>query len=125
MSIQRATYNIEIYRGDTPKFSYQLISVDQETGEEVPVDITRHILTGQVRRNSETDTVWYEFPLVKSDPTQGKFYWQITKADSENLLPTNSKESDNAVYDIQIEFEENVFTFVKGSFKITRDITRR
>lgn len=125
MSIQRAIYDIEVYRGDTPKFSYQLISVNQETGEEEPVDISRHTLTGQVRRTFDADKVWYEFPLIKSDAAQGKFYWQITKADSENLLPSNSTESDSAMYDIQIEFEDNVFTFVRGSFKITRDVTRR
>ncbi|KJR15229.1 hypothetical protein [Vibrio parahaemolyticus] len=124
MSIQRASYDIEIYRGDTPKFNYQLISVNQETGEETPVNITHHTITGQARRNSESSEVWFTLPIVKTDVTKGMFAWQLTKSDSENLLPVGASESDSAIYDIQVEVNNNVFTFMRGSFKVTRDITR-
>lgn len=124
MSIQRATYDIEIYRGDTPKFNYQLLSVNQETGEEAPVDITHHTITAQVRRNTESNDIWFTLPIVKTNAVQGRFSWQLLKEDSENLLPVGTTDSDNAIYDIQVEVDNNVFTFMRGSFKVTRDITR-
>ena len=124
MSIQRASYDIEIYRGDTPKFNYQLLSVDPETGAETPVDITHHNITAQVRRNSESSDVWFTLPIIKTEVTQGKFSWQITKGDSESMLPAGSTDSDSAIYDIQIEVNGSVFTFMRGAFKVTRDVTR-
>ncbi|MCU8498505.1 hypothetical protein M2G70_07480 [Vibrio vulnificus] len=124
MSIQRANYDIEIYRGDTPKFKYQLLSVNADTGEETPVDITHHNITAQVRRNSESSDVWFTLPIVKDDLLNGKFSWQVSKTDSESMLPVASTDSDNAIYDIQIEVDGSVFTFMRGAFKVTRDITR-
>ncbi|ENM2831984.1 hypothetical protein AB6Q85_002331 [Vibrio cholerae] len=124
MTIQRASYDIEIYRGDTPKFRYQLLQVDQDTGEETPVDITHHTITAQVRRNADSSDVWFALPIVKDDIKNGKFHWKINKTDSESMIPVGSTDSDNAIYDIQMEVEESVFTFMRGAFKVTRDITR-
>ncbi|EIE5875893.1 hypothetical protein LDV99_002752 [Vibrio parahaemolyticus] len=124
MSIQRAKYDIEIYRGDTPKFNYQLLSVNNETGAEEPVDITHHNITAQVRRNADSNDVWFTLPIQKVDAVQGKFMWQLTKEQSESLLPPTSSDSDSAIYDIQVEVDGNVFTFMHGAFKVTRDVTR-
>lgn len=124
MTIQRASHDIEIYRGDTPKFTYQLIHVNNETGEEIPVDITHHNITAQVRRNADVMEIWYTLPIVKTDPINGVFVWAISKEDSENLLLPISTASNTAVYDIQVEVDGKVFTFMTGTFSVTRDITR-
>lgn len=124
MTIQRAVHDISIYRGDTPKYIYQLLEVDSTTGEEVPVNISAHTITGQVRRNADSDEVWFTFPIVKEDVANGKFSWKVTKELSEALLPIGSSLPDTAFYDIQMEVSGDVFTFLTGAFKVSRDITR-
>ncbi|KFA97562.1 hypothetical protein [Vibrio sp. ER1A] len=124
MSIQRAQYDVSIYRGDTPTFKYQLIDVDDQTGEETPVDITDHTITAQVRYSPDSTEVWFTFPIVKVDAANGVFKWSMTKELSEEILPVGSFEPDTAVYDMQIERDGSVFTFMYGAFKVTRDITR-
>ncbi|MFL1802314.1 hypothetical protein ACJW8F_13115 [Plesiomonas shigelloides] len=122
--IQRAKYDIKIYRGDTPKFRYKLTNIDDESGEESVIDITDYQIKGQVRYSSESPDVWFEFPIQKTDPKNGIFEWKLTKEASENLLPVGSFEPDTAVYDIQISIGDSVFTFMYGSFSVTRDISR-
>ncbi|HHG3075766.1 TPA: hypothetical protein ACPVXB_001024 [Vibrio parahaemolyticus] len=124
MTIKRAKYDFEIYRGDTPTYLFKLIDVNEETGEEVPIDITEHNIKGQVRYSPDSLDTWFEFPLEKIDPKNGTFKLAITKETSESLLPVGSLEPDTAVYDMQIEINNSVFTFMYGSFRITRDITR-
>ncbi|MGL4843859.1 MAG: hypothetical protein ACRC2Y_04470 [Aeromonas veronii] len=122
--IQRAQYDISIYRGDTPKYRYQLTDVNDETGEESIIDITNHTISGQVRYSADSSEVWFTFPITKTDPKKGIFEWALTKKASEELLPAGSYEPDTAVYDMQIEINGSVFTFLYGSFSVTRDITR-
>lgn len=125
MTIQRAQHDIEIYRGDTPKFTYQLAHVNNDTGEELPVDISLLDITAQVRRNMDDTAIWYSFPIKKVDTANGIFSWQITKEDSENLLPPNSTGTNTAVYDIQLSVDgSDVYTFMHGQFSVVRDITR-
>ncbi|WP_347368035.1 hypothetical protein [Vibrio vulnificus] len=124
MSIQRAQQDINILRGDTYTFRYQLIDVNEETGVETPVNITDHKINGQVRYSPDSSDVWYTFPITKPDAAKGVFQWTLNKADSENLLPVGSFEPDTAFYDIQIEINNAVFTFMHGNFKVSRDITR-
>ncbi|ELA9841212.1 hypothetical protein V4F87_003254 [Vibrio parahaemolyticus] len=124
MSIKRAQYDISIYRGDTPTFRYQMIDVNDETGEETVVDITNHEISAQVRYSPDSSEVWFEFPIRKTDPTNGIFEWKLTKEASEGLLQVGSFEPDTAVYDMQISINGSVFTFMYGNFKVTRDITR-
>lgn len=132
MSIKRGVYDMEIFRGDTPIFKFTVIDVeekiDEETGEPVyirtPVDITEHTITGQVRYSPDLPTVWFEFPIEKIAPKDGLFQIRVTKEISEALLPITSTEPDKAVYDMQIELDGNVFTFLTGNFSITRDVTR-
>ncbi|EKD9324333.1 hypothetical protein OS347_000758 [Vibrio vulnificus] len=122
--IQRAIYDIAIYRGDTPIYTFGLTDKNEETGEEVPVDITNHTIKGQVRYTPDSSEVWFEFPIVKTDPTNGIFKFAVTKEMSEQLLPAGSIEPDTAEYDMQIELNNSVFTFMHGKFRVTRDITR-
>ncbi|ELH4810058.1 hypothetical protein Q9X96_003091 [Vibrio vulnificus] len=122
--IQRAIYDIEIYRGDTPIYTFGLTDKNEETGEEVPVDITNHTIKGQVRYTPDSSEVWFEFPIVKTDPTNGIFKFAVTKEMSDQLLPAGSIEPDTAEYDMQIELNNSVFTFMHGKFRVTRDITR-
>lgn len=122
--IKRAKYDISVYRGDTPKYRYQLTDVNDETGEETVIDITSFNIKGQVRYSADSQEVWFEFPINKTDPKKGIFEWSLTKQASEGLLPPGSFEPDTAVYDMQIEMNGAVFTFMYGSFKVTRDITR-
>ncbi|WP_028022245.1 immunoglobulin domain-containing family protein [Enterovibrio calviensis] len=122
--IQRANHDIEIYRGDTPKFTYQLVQMNVDTGEEEPVSLAAYTITAQVRRGADSAEVWYQLPIEKTDSTNGVFSWQLTKADSENLLLPASPLSDSAVYDIQLETNGAVFTFIAGTFKVLRDTTR-
>ena len=124
MQIERAKADISIYRGDTPKYNYQLINIDDETGEEVNVDITNATISGQVRYDTDSPEVWFTLPITKTSPELGIFQWKLTKQQSEELLPVGSIEPNSAIYDIQIELNGAVFTFLYGSFTITRDITR-
>lgn len=119
--IKRAQYNITIYRGDTP--TYKLTLVDQqEDGREVPVDLTHYNVTGQVRYSPDGD-VWFNLPITKKDPVNGVVEIKFTKQLSDSLLPPGSGGADNAPYDVQIERDGAVFTFLTGKFSITRDIT--
>ncbi|MGL4843969.1 MAG: hypothetical protein ACRC2Y_05035 [Aeromonas veronii] len=120
---QRAQHDISIYRGDTPTYRYQVIDVDEE-GKETIVDLTSYNLTGQVRYSPDSSEVWFRFPITKTDPKNGIFEWSLTKQASEDLLPVGSYEPDTAVYDIQLELNGVVLTFLHGSFAVTRDITR-
>lgn len=124
MSIQRALYDISVYRGDTPTFKYQILDINDETGEETPVDITRHTIKAQVRYSTESPEVWFELPIVKSDPTNGVFKWTVTKEISEDLVPVGSGVVNQAIYDMQIELEGSVFTFAYGKFTVNHDITK-
>lgn len=124
MTIKRAQYDIEIYRGDTPVYKFQLVDVNEETGEEVPVDITEHTIKGQVRYTPDSIDTWFEFPIEKVEPENGVFKFVVTKDISEQLLPVGSIEPDTATYDMQIELNNAVFTFLHGKFRVTRDITR-
>lgn len=124
MKIERGESPISIYRGDTATYRYKLTDVDDNTGEETDIDITEATIKGQVRYSADSTDIWYEFPIEKHDPKNGGFKWTITKQDSENLLPVGSFEPDTAIYDIQIALNGAVFTFLYGSFAVTRDITR-
>jgi hypothetical protein len=121
---QRAQDDISIYRGDTPKFRYQVIDVDDETGEETIADITSFNISGQVRYSPDSSEVWFTFPITKTDPKNGIFEWSLTKQASEELLPVGGYEPETAVYDMQMEVNGSVFTFLHGAFSVTRDITR-
>ncbi|HDI3263888.1 TPA: hypothetical protein PMC50_002509 [Vibrio cholerae] len=122
--MDKANHDIHIYRGDTPSFYYQLLDVNDETGEETPIDITRHTFKAQVRYNVEDPDIWFELPIVKHNPKQGQFKWSVTKEVSEQLLPFGSGLPNTAVYDIQAELEGAVFTFAYGKFNVSRDITQ-
>ncbi|WP_188013156.1 hypothetical protein [Photobacterium damselae] len=124
MTIKRAIYDIEIYRGDTPTFEYQLLDVNEDTGKETPVDITNHTIRGQVRYSPESNETWFEFPIEKTSAKQGIFQWKVTKEMSQNLLPVGSGISNEAVYDLEIELNGAVFTFMVGKFSVDYDITR-
>lgn len=120
----RAKIDIFIYRGDTAEFSYQVIDVNDDTGEEVIADISSFNITGQARYSSDSDEVWHNFDIVKKDPKNGIFSWSLTKQQSEELLPVGGFEPSSGVYDIQMEVNEKVYTFVYGSFAVSRDVTR-
>lgn len=124
MSIKRAVEDIQIYRGDTPTHWYQIMEVNDETDEETPLDINRHTITAQVRYSPESIDTWFTLPIEKVDPDKGIFQWRLTKAQSEELLPVGSGLPNTAVYDMQIEIEGSVFTFMVGKFSVTYDITR-
>lgn len=124
MKIERGESPITIYRGDTATYRYQLTDVNDETGEEVPIDITNAVISGQVRYSPDSSDVWFELPIEKHDPKLGHFKWTITEQASQDLLPVGSFEPDTATYDIQIKLNNAVFTFLYGSFVVTRDITR-
>ncbi|MGF1787085.1 hypothetical protein L4D00_14920 [Photobacterium swingsii] len=124
MKIERGESPISIYRGDTATYRYQLTDENEETGEETVIDITDATIRGQVRYSPDSPEIWFELPIEKHDPKNGHFKWSITKEQSENLLPVGSFEPDTALYDIQIELNGAVFTFLYGSFVVTRDITR-
>ncbi len=124
MKIERGESPISIYRGDTATYRYQLTDINEETGDETPIDITNATIKGQVRYSPDSSDVWFELPITKHDAKNGWFKWSITKQQSEDLLPVGSFEPDTAMYDIQIELNGAVFTFLYGSFVVTRDITR-
>ena len=123
MSIKRAEYDISVYRGDTPTYRFQVIDVDDDTSEETIVDITEHVITGQVRYSPDSD-VWFNLPITKTEPSNGVFEIPFTKALSDSILPVGSIEPDTALYDIQMSHSDKVFTFLYGKFRISRDITR-
>ncbi|EHM6953377.1 hypothetical protein KGV31_002176 [Vibrio parahaemolyticus] len=123
MSIKRAEYDISLYRGDTPTYRFQIIDVDDDTSEETIVDITESNISGQVRYSPDSD-IWFNLPITKTDPTNGIFEIPFTKQLSETILPVGSFEPDTAMYDIQLERDSSVLTFMYGKFRITRDITR-
>ncbi|WP_068871991.1 hypothetical protein [Edwardsiella tarda] len=120
--IKRAQHNITVYRGDTPTFRYTLTD-QREDGSEVAVDLTNYTITGQVRYSPDGD-VWFQLPITKTDAAKGIFEIKFTKQLSETLLPAGGVGPDNAPYDLQIENNGAVFTFMVGNFTITRDITR-
>ncbi|MCG6410397.1 phage baseplate upper protein [Vibrio fluvialis] len=123
MAIDRAQHDIQIYRGDTPKYRYKLTDID-ENGVEKPIDITGYQIDAHVRYSPDSHEIWFTLPIVKTDPLNGVFEWQITKEASQQLLEPGAITPDTAVYDIQITLGDNVYTFLFGSFSVIRDITR-
>lgn len=120
----QAEYDITIYQGDTPRYLYKLQSIDPITGERTPVDITHHIFKGQVRKYLGDSKVWCELPIEKLDVEQGVFGWRFTKEVSEALIENAYIPSVEGFYDIQVEVDGIVFTFIKGKFTVVADITK-
>ena len=123
MSIQRANEDLTVYRGDTEIYGLQILDVNEETGEETPIDITQATIKGQVRYSPDSD-IWFELPISKLEPLKGICEIRFTSEFSSSLLPVGSIEPNTAIYDVQIERAGEVFTFLYGKFLITRDITR-
>lgn len=130
MAIQRATAPISIYRGDSYTVQYALTDIDEQTGASTPVDISNFNITGQVRFTPDADTIWFTFPIVKTDPVNGIFEWVLTETDSKALLPPGATTPSTAVYDIQLRIPDadpnnvRVLTFLQGSFSVITDVTR-
>ncbi|QWL58225.1 hypothetical protein HQ400_07865 [Aeromonas jandaei] len=125
MAIKRARRDLQIYRGDTPTFGFQLMDVNESTGAKSPIDLsTGFVLKGQVRYNAEDVNVLYELPIKVLDAKNGLCQITIPKTASETLLPPGSSLASEAVYDIQISRGEHVLTLLTGGFSIIRDVTR-
>lgn len=130
MAIQRGVSPIKIYRGDAYKWQYRLVDFNEDTEVRRPIDITNMDITAQARYTADNPQIWFTFPIVKTDPTNGVFEWKLTKAASEALLPVGSNSPSNAVYDIQLVVPNadpdlvQVLTFLTGSFTVTTDVTR-
>ncbi|CAJ1855718.1 hypothetical protein HLBENOHH_02478 [Aeromonas dhakensis] len=125
MSIKRPRRDLQIYRGDTPTFGFQLMDVNESTGTKTPIDLSAGFtLKGQVRYSAENTDVLYELPIKVLDAKNGLCQIRIPKTASESLLPPGSSLSDTAVYDIQVSYGDNVLTLLTGGFSIQRDVTR-
>lgn len=125
MSIKRARRDLQIYRGDTPTFGFQLMDVNESTGAKSPIDLSAgFVIKGQIRYNSESTDVLYELPIKILNAKSGLCQITIPKTVSETLLPPGSSLSDQAVYDIQVSLGESVVTILVGGFSIIRDVTR-
>lgn len=124
--IQAANYPINVRRGDTGTWKFTLDNLDESGNVSNPIDITDWAFTGKVKKDQ--NVVWFQFPITKTDPTNGKFEFYIDKTTSENLLPVGSPPPDSASYEIQASFDNNgetaVATIILGTFTVIRDLVR-
>ncbi len=117
---------ITIRRGDTSTYFYQMATVATEDTPSKPIDITEWTLTGKAKFNQTLE--WLDFPIVKTDPVNGKFEMFIDKDTSENLAAIDAATSAPARYEVQTEVPNGgtqaVATILEGTFEVVRDLVR-
>ena len=130
--IQAGNYPITVRRGDTGYWDFHVEDVDTSDPSNPivgDVDITNWTIKAQAKWDQ--NTIWFEFPIIKTFPLEGKFQFYIGKALSETVLPVGTLPPDSSSYELQVEFEEvlgsgqfEVATLLQGTFSVIRDLVR-
>lgn len=123
---------ITFRRGDTGEWNYQIEEIDEfgaPTGRYV--DLTDITIT--MKAKWDQNTVWFDFPVVKTNPTLGMFKFRLDKTISENLLPVGTPPPDSSSYECQFLWTEDagtpnerieVVTVLTGTLTVLRDLVR-
>lgn len=129
--ITAGIYPINVRRGDTGTWTFELRNIDYSTGFPVdtgPIDISAWDIIAFAKYDQ--NTVWFDFPIEKIDGgTTGRYQFYIDKSLSERLLPVGDfSNPDNSSYEVQVSFDNGgrteVATILEGSFTVYRDLIR-
>jgi len=128
MAIQKGTYDLEIYRGDSRVFEFQFVNIDNQTGIESVADLSTVNVKAQVRYAADSPDVWMELQPVIADAAKGLIRITINASKSAgSVLPGSSGAPSAGVWDMQFTDKTNpeiVDTVLVGKFIVQKDITR-
>jgi hypothetical protein len=127
--IQAANFPIIIRRGDTGTWKFEINDLNEYGQSLGAIDITNWEFVGKVKYDQ--NTVWFTFPIVKTDAPNGKWEFYIDKDTSEGLIPVGSPPPDSASYEVQVTVDNTgtggnieVATIMIGTFSVIRDLVR-
>lgn len=129
MAVKQGEYNIEIYRGDSSIIEMTFSDIDNDTGVETLTNLSNMLVTSQVRYDDNNPDVWLNLNPVIADAAKGLIRITISATTSANAArPTDPLAPLTGVWDLQFQDKTNaeiVFTPIRGTFRIIKDVTRK
>ncbi len=109
-----AKYDFDLDQGATFNRALQLKDDDG-----VVVDITNCTFAGQIRTSAASGTIAGEFDFELTDPTYGRFSWEMTASDTADLP------AQQCVYDLEMtQANGDVIRLLEGFVNIKSNVTR-
>lgn len=128
MAIQKGTYDIEIYRGDSRVFEFSFVNIDNQTGIESVADLSTVNVKAQVRYSEDSPDIWMDLEPEIVNAATGLIRITINASKSAGaVLPSSSGAPSAGVWDMQFTDKTNpeiVDTVLVGKFIVRKDITR-
>lgn len=128
MQIERGVLDIVVYRGDSQVIELSFVNVDDETGNEVVMNLSDIEINSQVRYDFDDSSVWLDMKPRILDAAKGLVQILITASESAALAPPAEAGSPlTGRYDLQFKDKNNpeaVYTPLVGAFRVERDVTR-
>jgi len=129
MAVKQGEYNIEIYRGDSSIIEMTFSDINNDTGVETLTNLSNILVTSQVRYDDNNPDVWLNLNPVIADAAKGLIRITISATTSANTArPTDPLAPLTGVWDLQFQDKTNaeiVFTPLRGTFRIIKDVTRK
>ncbi|MGE6114421.1 hypothetical protein ACLHZ0_21935 [Aeromonas salmonicida] len=129
MAVKQGEYTIELYRGDSSIIEMTFSDINNDTGVETLTNLSNILVTSQVRYDDNNPDVWLNLNPVIADATKGLIRITISATTSANAArPTDPLAPLTGVWDLQFQDKANaeiVFTPLRGTFRIIKDVTRK
>jgi hypothetical protein len=109
---------LPVYAGDDRSFPITL-----KDSNEDPVDLTGYEFSAQWRPSRASDTA-FDLIVEDTDLANGDIALTVTGETSASIVEDVLKDSINGVWDIQGVRDGVTVTFLTGTMKIKRDVTR-
>jgi hypothetical protein len=109
---------LNVYAGDDRSFLLELLDSNDD-----PIDLTGYEFSAQWRKTRSSDSA-FDLVVEDTDLDSGTITLLVSGAISAEIADTTTKDSITGVWDIQGVRDEETTTFITGSMKIGKDVTR-
>lgn len=127
--IKQGVYDFDIYRGDSSVYRMIFKNIDNSTGVESPLDLSKFNIIAQVRYTADQDSVWINLDPQVVDAAGGVLQiWLTSGVTAASVPPSDPMAPTAGVWDLQFQLitdEQNVFTPIVGTFRVRKDVTRK